>query len=323
VPAINRLFANVFGRQRDDAATRWRLFRNPVGQPVIMVAESAGRIIAHRAFWPIDLHIGDDAVRGAQSIDLMVEAAYRGRGVFRELAPASFAVAEQRGLELLYGFPNRDAMRASARLGWNHIGNVPRFVRPLRSDAFRRLPTSLRPFAALALRAWPQARCGGFAVTLQRPSDAELASLLTHRSSSTDAICETARSLSWYDWRFSPLGEVRYEWISVHAEGAPAAFAVWGHSHDGRNARLAEVVGVSRTAISAAVASVIGRARKAGCSSVEALTTRGDVVHALGVNGFRDNGPAAFRVKSLTRRKLSLADSFSQWRLLGCDFDVF
>ena len=92
-----------------------------------------------------------------------------------------------RGFELLYGFPNREAMRASAHLGCSHIGGVRKFVRPLRSDAFGRLPTSLRPFAALALRAWPTARCGAFTLTVQRQTYAKLASLLTHRSSSTGA----------------------------------------------------------------------------------------------------------------------------------------
>lgn len=323
VPKINGLFAKVFGRQRDDAATRWRLFRNPAGPPIIMVAETAGQIIAHRASWPIDLNIGEARVLGAQTIDLMVDAAYRGRGVFSELSRASFVVAEQRGFELQYGFPNREAMRASAHLGWNHIGDVPRFVRPLRSDAFRRLPTTLRPVAALALQVWPRARCAGFAVTPQRPSDEELASLLTRRASSPDAICETARSASWYDWRFSNHGEGRYEWVSLHAAGAAAAFAVWGRSHDGRVARLAEVVGVSGSAVSAAVASVIARARLAGCSNLTALTTRRDVMHALAVNGFRDDGVAPFRVWESTRRKLPLADSFSRWQLLGCDFDVY
>jgi predicted N-acetyltransferase YhbS len=323
VPAINALFADVFGRHRDDDATRWRLFHNPAGRPVVMVAEEHGRIIAHRAFWPIEMNIGEERVLGAQSIDLMVAAAYRGRGVFRELALASFAVAEQHGLELLYGFPNRHAMRASAHLGWNHIGNVPKFVRPLRSDAFRRLPRALRPFAGLALRAWPHARCAGFAVTTEKPSPAELEFLLAHRSRSTDATCETARSASWYDWRFSPHGEGRYEWISLHVDGAVAAFAVWGRSHDGHTARLADVVGTCRNTVSAAVASVIARAQQAGCSDLTALTTRDDVLHALGVNGFRDDGPAVFRVRSTGRRRFSLADSFPRWRLLGCDFDVY
>lgn len=323
VPAINRLLADVFGRHRDDAATRWRLFHNPAGIPVVMVVEEAGKLIAHRAFWPIELHIGNERVRGAQSIDLMVAAAYRGSGVFREMALASFAIAEQHGFELLYGFPNPHAMRASAHLGWNHIGGVPKFVRPLRSDAFRRLPVSLRPLAALALRAWPHARCGGFAVTTERPSDVDLASLLTHRASSADAICETARSPSWYDWRFSPRGEGRYEWLSLHVDGAVAAFAVWGRSQDGHTARLAEVIGTTQHAVSAAVASVIGRAQQAGCSNLAALTTRADVLHALGVNGFRDDGLAAFRVKSTSKYKFPLAESLSRWRLQGCDFDVY
>ena len=323
IPQINTLFASVFGRRRDDAATRWRLFHNPAGPPVMMVAEAAGRIIAHRAFWPIDLRIGERRVRGAQSIDLMVHAAYRRRGVFSELAPASFVVAERRGLELLYGFPNRYALRASARLGWNHIGNVPQYSRPLRGDAFHRLPSALRPFADLAVRVWPQGDCGGLSLTLERPSNEDLVALLAHRTSSIDATCETARSPSWYDWRFSPLCDGRYEWVTLHDGGSPAAFAVWGQSHDGRTARLAEVVGTSRSAVSAAVASVVGRARNAGCSSLEALTTRGDVTHALSINGFRNVGLMPFRVKATSSRQLALAHSFPRWQLSGCDFDVF
>jgi GNAT superfamily N-acetyltransferase len=323
VPAINRLFADVFGRDRDDAATRWRLFHNPAGAPVVMIVEEADRIIAQRVFWPIVLSIGSTRVLGAQSIDLMVDVAYRGRGVFRALEVASFAMAELRGFELLYGFPNQNAMRASAQLGWNHIGDVPKFIRPLRKDAFRRLPTLLHPLAGLALRAWPQARCADFAVTTERPSDAELASLLPHRSAAADEICETARSAHWYDWRFSAQGEGRYEWVSLRVDGAVTAFAVWGRSHDGHDARLAEVVGTSPQAVSAAVASVIGRAREAGCSNLVAQTTRSDVLHALSVNGFRNDGPAAFRIRATSKKKYPLAESFPRWQLLGCDSDVY
>ena len=323
IPDINRLFAVVFGRERETAATTWRLFDNPAGEAVVTVVEKDGCIIAQRAFWPIWIGLGSERVLGAQSIDLMVHPDFQGKGVFRFMALASFRSAERRGIEVLYGFPNCRALRASHGLGWNEIGRVCTFTRPLRSDAFSRLPLPFHPVMSLALRVWPKGSTRHFDVQSARPDAEAVQALLPRRSPSGTRACETERSPEWYNWRFARKMEGRYEWVSVHTAGQVVGFAVWGRSPDGRTARLAEVIGASEGAISAAIAGVIDHAAQAECSAVDAMTNRTDVLRALAHNGFRKSGDLVFRVKNLARRSLPPFESFAQWRLLGSDFDVY
>ncbi len=323
IPAINRLFAEVFGHARDDAATNWCLFENPAGPAIALIAELDGRVIAHRTLWPIPVRLHGESVRAAQSIDLMVHTAFRGTGLFRTIALESFRAARRHGIELLYGFPNQHALQAGRGLGWNHIGDVGSFSRPLRSDAFARLPGPLRPLATLALSVWPRGSIRRFDIRSERPTAQEIQALLSHRTASSATVCETDRSIDWYDWRFAPQTNGTYEWISARSAGSAVAFALWGRSPCGNRARLAEIVGSSDAAISAVISAIVARAGEAGCASLDAITNRANVLHALSGNGFRYSGMTAFRVRSLTDRRLPPFEDFHDWRLLGSDFDVY
>lgn len=324
IPRINDLYRTVFGIDRTDAAMKWRFFENPAGPPIIMIAEAEGMLVGHRVLWPIPITVGLETIAGAQSVDAMTHPSYRRRGIYSQLDVAVRALAARRGLPLLYGFPNDQSYPASVeRLGWEHLGNVQTFSRPVRSDAIERVPPMLRPLVSVALRLWPRAATDQFAIRTGMPDDEDIVALLTHRSG--DRIgCQTARSGAWYRWRFAPEAAGHYEWISAARDGRTEAFAVWGRSADGREARLAEVVGASEPAVAAVVASVIDRAAASGSVTVNAISSREELRNALLVNGFRRSGVLPFKVLATTSRPFA-ADfhSFANWRLFGADFDVY
>jgi len=194
LPAINELFLTVYGYCRDVEAARWRVFENPAGPPVLMVAEADGYVVGHRALLPILTRVGSEVIRGAQSIDVMTHPDYRRRGIHLGVASASRELAAARGIELLYGLPNDDSLGPTIRhLGWTHVGDVTTVTRSLRNDGLPRVPRTLRPIMSLALIAWPRANTDGFVVRDERPTDDELTRLIWLRSSQGLA-CQTERS---------------------------------------------------------------------------------------------------------------------------------
>ena len=78
-------------------------------------------------------------VAGAQSLDVMTDAEWRGRGLYLRMAADAYGRLSAAGTSLVYGFPNGEAMPGfRSELGWEMLGPVPFLVRPLPRSARRR-----------------------------------------------------------------------------------------------------------------------------------------------------------------------------------------
>lgn len=91
-------------------------------------------------FWMLDRES-----RGAQSLDTLTAEAYRGRGLFQELAEGLYEQLGEAGLSLVYGFPNGNSVHGfESRLGWTILDPLPLLVRPLDTGYLSaRLPSFL------------------------------------------------------------------------------------------------------------------------------------------------------------------------------------
>lgn len=322
VPAINHLFAEVFGSTRDDATVAWRYFDNPSGPPVILVAEAHGQIISQCALWPTMLRYGGRRLLGAQSVDLMTHPAYRGEGIASGLAQRAYKRAAERGIQILFSFPNRETLRASTGLGWCVIGETDTYSRPLRSHALHRVPGILHPLMSVGLLAWPLARTGSWECANERPSPHELQEMTEIRNRVGACQWQTDHQPEWYDWRFAAeMGP--YRWATLRRHQRIEAVAVWGLSSDRQSARIAEVIARSEHSLAAAMAHIVRDARAAGCVTVEAITNESSVRSALVRNGFRHVGTLPFRVRTIGGQPIPSLERFDSWKLFGSDFDVF
>ena len=104
--------------------------KNPAlngGGPPVWMLRHKGRIIGQLSAIPVALQVLRETHRASWGVDLIVDDAFRGRGVGAALSDA--CVAEY-GLTLGVAV-SADALRALRRSGWEDLGTLPMFIRPL------------------------------------------------------------------------------------------------------------------------------------------------------------------------------------------------
>jgi hypothetical protein len=153
-------------RQLDAGRTAWLFDENPCrtedGTRDLWVCRRDGAIVGQQAEIPFDLRVGQQHRRAAWAIDLMVDDAWRLRGV----GPALVAT-QLGGHTIVAGLNLSDKGHANhIRSGWTDLGIVPVYLRPLDLRRAARLGSvparaaRLAPVAGPALRAADIAAAG-------------------------------------------------------------------------------------------------------------------------------------------------------------------
>ncbi len=324
---IRTLYLAVRGNNRPEGFDRWRWFGAPDGECPIAIAMDGDTMAGFYTLWPVRLGIGDAVVPGGQSMDTMTHPDYQGRGIFTTLAKACYEMAEARGFEVLYGFPNALSYPGFVRrLGWDHTGDIRHWVRPIRPSRHVRVPGLMGPLADFGAMLLPRGGARGFDITIGRPNAEELAML---RNGASTGLCRIARNPEWLDWRYGAEARHDYQWICARRDGIPVAAGVWGTQNsewgdvaDGR-AHLVELLGRDAAGMRAVVAAVIGAATTRGAWILETVSNIPAVVGALWRCGFISHRGAPLIVKSLGDGAMAARiHDHSSWRIMGGDLDT-
>ncbi|MEX0666246.1 MAG: GNAT family N-acetyltransferase [Acidimicrobiia bacterium] len=131
--ALRDFQLRMFGpgsRQIDPDRSTWLFDRNPCrlpDGPGLWICRRDGAVVGQQAEIPFELKVGDRTCRAAWAIDLMVDPAWRLRGVGPALVEAQLDVNHiVGGLNI-----SEKGYRAYLRGGWTDLGIVPVYVRPL------------------------------------------------------------------------------------------------------------------------------------------------------------------------------------------------
>lgn len=327
LPVIRELYAAVRGGSRPASYDQWRYFSSPDGIIPAALAMDGDRAAGFYTVWPVRLRIGSDVVLGGQSMDTMTHPAYQGQGVFVKLALACFEIATARGLEVLYGFPNPLSYPGFVRrLNWDHTGDVPHWIRPLRLSRYHRIPAWLGPLSDAVSATWPIGS-SGMEVVPAAPSASDIDRLLASWCPEKE-LCRIERSAIWFAWRYAAEAENDYRWFTALKGGQPVATGVWGMQNkswparDGR-AHIVELFG-NEEGCRAVLAAIIRNAWQQGAWLIETVSNVPSIVSALRRAGFIRHRMAPLIVRGLTRRNLAAnIHTHSQWRLSGGDIDTF
>lgn len=143
---FERLFAQE-GFDRPSESLNWA-YCSPGRQGWAAIARDKhqdSKIVGVMAIVPMTLSTAEGPVQSYQAVDLVVDPAYRGRGLFSGMARKLLDGAAELGGALVWGFPNESAAHAwFNRFGWIRLGLAPFMVRPLRSGfALRHLAPAL------------------------------------------------------------------------------------------------------------------------------------------------------------------------------------
>lgn len=110
---------------------RWMYEENPSGEGIIRLAEDSGKLVGQYAIVPVQVKFGDNILIGAQSLDTMTHPDYRRQGIFENLANAVYKEASDRGISIIYGFPNQFSYPGFVKnLGWFDISRMQVIMKP-------------------------------------------------------------------------------------------------------------------------------------------------------------------------------------------------
>ena len=143
------------GIPKDLDVLRWQYLASPAKRLFVdLSVDGTGKeeqVAGIYAVHPVAFRLGGEIRYGAQSLDTLTDAGYRGRGIFVELARSVYSRLEREGFALVYGFPNGNSAPGFYKhLAWVSLDPVPLLCRPLRTRYFlRRVPRAGKALGAL------------------------------------------------------------------------------------------------------------------------------------------------------------------------------
>lgn len=321
---VNRLFHIVFGFERSAEHFRWKVYENPDGPMVALVAVAGAEIVGYYGFWPTAMRLGGKRVLGGQALDIMLHPDHRGLPLALRLCGECIDLAGRRGMQLLYGLPNVLALKLQvSKLNSDHVGDVPLWVRIL--DTRESLGISgPRGWAVRAMGLLSLGSSHGFELREGTPSEAELTEFLC-RVKLPHGRLRIAATPARLLWRFGPHAQRNYVWQTAWQDGQLQGLVVVGdHTLPGM-ALLSEMIGVADAPQAAALQQALRALKRRGVTAVHAMSTVGPRDQVLRACGFRCRRVAQPLVvhKPVTLTLPANPHVFEDWVVFGADHDVY
>lgn len=234
------------GSRKEMDALRWQYLQRPVPGTFVDFALDGEAVAGIHAVVPIPARIGGAVRPAGQTLDILTDARFRGRGVFIRLGDSVHARAAREGLAFVYGFPNASSAPGFfSKLGWIRLGTAPFLVRPLRTRYFlARLPRIGRALARVPDLPLPRPAA-------VRPDGT--VEPLAEWGPELDAVWErfaagigvaVQRDAAYLRWRFGQKPGERYEARVLRRAGRVEGLVVWTvkEKHGGRIGYLMELL---------------------------------------------------------------------------------
>jgi hypothetical protein len=238
--AILTLFREAIQAPIEPDVWKWKYSDNPFGPSVVWVGADLAdekKLGGQYAVIPTDLIIGGTRVPAAQSVDTMTHPNYARQGMFTELARRTYATCAERGVQVVFGFPNDNSYPGFVKsLSFRNIGNVRFLVRPSRYERLlsMRMPKILsRTLAPLlnlgttliygALRATASSNNGWRAVSYDY-SDPEINSRLDALAGHSEFGAH--RTAAYLKWKFADRPDQKYVTTLIEKNGELMGLAV-------------------------------------------------------------------------------------------------
>lgn len=191
---------------------------------------------------PVEATVDGVAVRAAQSLDTMVDGAFRGMGLFTKLASRTYENMGRDGVGFVFGFPNGNSHHGFVKkLGWLSLDPVPFLFRPLN---FGYLIGRALPFLAGRLRIPVPVlgRRGVSEVAGSLPAEEELDQLWSKVKPSIRVARQ--RHGRYLHERFARKPSASYRFRVVRQSGVLVGLAVYcvSDKHGGRIGYLMELL---------------------------------------------------------------------------------
>lgn len=129
----------------------WSYCANPDGPACGFNAFDGTKLAAHYATQPLTAEIDGQPQRGLLSLHTATHPAFRGRGLFPQLAEQTYAAAAEAGFHFVVGVSNAASTRGFVdRLGFQHAGALASRL------TFGRAPLPAKPLVPSFVRRWSE-----------------------------------------------------------------------------------------------------------------------------------------------------------------------
>lgn len=118
--------------ERDLKWWKWKYEEIPFGKPLISVADDDGRIAGAQICWPWSLTYAGHELKTYQLVDTSVHPDYRGHGLFLKLTINSVKVSNEANADLIFGFPNKNALHGYLKLYYDKVFPVYWWIKVLK-----------------------------------------------------------------------------------------------------------------------------------------------------------------------------------------------
>lgn len=125
---IRQLFEAAFGKKISSDFWRWAYIDIPGGNPIVSLYFEKGCLLGHYGAVPIRMRCEENRLVAYRSMTSMVHPEGQGKGLFVELGRQCYLEMQNKGVPLVFGFPNLQALPGRKKhLGWT-ILNPDRVV---------------------------------------------------------------------------------------------------------------------------------------------------------------------------------------------------
>jgi hypothetical protein len=214
VRQILRLFRLVFREDKSAIRWRWEFLENPFGKTNVAVLEGVrSSVVGHYGGILVRFRRLGDVIAAAQSVDVMIHPAFRGRMALERLVGAYIETSRRNGVKLLYGFNRGKVARSNRRFFGAGLVDV--------SEWCREVPQ--REVVSTAAEAEPEAITGE---AFDGRVDALWARIADHYPYAA------IRDSAYFNWRYSARSDRQYtRWQKTDpASGRLVVLAVFGAS---------------------------------------------------------------------------------------------
>lgn len=197
-PEVASLIAEMIPGVDVTARMRWLYETNPGGPALTWLAEEDGKVAGCTSFFPWRLWLDGAQLRGALGGDGFVRPAFRRRGIGALLHNASRDAMHQHQLVCMYGAPGEMNVTPLKNGGSKEVGQVVRWVRPLRGEILKVPGVLGRPITSIAsklLRPHTSAR-----LEVAAPSDPRIDRVWQQARGALRLAA--VRDSAFYAWRF-------------------------------------------------------------------------------------------------------------------------
>jgi GNAT superfamily N-acetyltransferase len=319
VPALVSLYEQCFKDRPSEKYIRWRYFKTQTGTSPAMLAFDNDICVASIMMWPIRMMLDRKEVMAGEGADVMTHPDYRGRGHFVSLAEMCHDLATRCGSEFFFAFPNDISLPiALRRLNWDHVCDIPRWVRPLWV-----LGTSpLSGLAALTSLVWSSSSTNGLRLVAEAPGP-DVTAALAARREETRGTCRVKRGREWFAWRYHADSDKDYRWIAAYDGSELKGVGVWRFDPTTRRVFLCELIGNPRS-ISAVLDGIVRAAYRLKARTIDFPTNDLALISLLKSKGFIKRPGHHFVVRSFISKLLPANIHWSKaWRIYGGDIDYF